>query len=126
MTLNELNDPKGPENLICTNVIYEGMFNDRDTAVNSKKIIARPAYVGLVLCNHINYYRFEETSSYLSVKRILVFLCFSLVNQRHISGITVNNPTVTDIENTVRAVHSCNSRFGIIFCGNLQEVIRVM
>ena len=64
---------------------------------------------GLVIYNHANIYRFEETSSYWSVKRILVFLCFSLVNQRHTSGITVYSRTVTDIENTVRAVHSCNS-----------------
>ena len=64
---------------------------------------------GLVLYKHANLYRFEKTSSYWSVKRISVFLCFSLVNQRHTSGITVYNRTVTNIENTVRAVHSCNS-----------------
>ena len=34
----------------------------------------------LVLNNHADFYRFEETSSYWSVKRISVFLCFSLVN----------------------------------------------
>ena len=61
---------------------------------------------GLVLYNHINFYRFEETSSYLSVKRISVFLCFSLVNHQHTSCITVFNRTVTNIENTVRVVHS--------------------
>ena len=44
---------------------------------------------GLVLCNHANFYRFEETSSYWSVKRISVFLCISLVNQRHTPCITV-------------------------------------
>ena len=60
---------------------------------------------GLVFYNHANFYRFEETSSYWSVKRISVFLCFSLVNLRHTSGITVFNRTVTNIENTVRAVH---------------------
>ena len=64
---------------------------------------------GLVLYNHANFNRLEETSSYWSVKQILVFLCFSLVNQRHTSCITVYNRTVTNIENTVRAVHSCNS-----------------
>ena len=58
---------------------------------------------GLVLYNHANFYRFEETSSYWSVKRILVFLCFSLVNQRHTSGITVYNRIVINIENTVQA-----------------------
>ena len=52
---------------------------------------------GLVLYNHANFYRFEKTSSYWSVKRISVFLCFSLVNQRHIFGITVYNRTVTNI-----------------------------
>ena len=64
---------------------------------------------GLVLHNHANFYWFEETSSYWSVKRISVCLCFSFVNQRHTSGITVYNRTVINIENTVRAVHSCNS-----------------
>ena len=56
----------------------------------------------LVLDNHANFYRFEETSSYWSVKRISVATT---------SGITVYNRTVTNIENTVRAVHNCNSRF---------------
>ena len=65
----------------------------------------------LAFYNHANFYRFEETSSYWSIKRILIFLCFSLVNQRHTSGITVYNRTVTDIGNTVRAVHRCNSWF---------------
>ena len=66
---------------------------------------------GMVLYNHANFYRFEEISSYWSVERISIFLCFSLVNQRHTSGITVNmyNRTVTNIGNTVRAVHSCSS-----------------
>ena len=50
---------------------------------------------GLALYNHANFYQFEETSSYWSVKRISVFLCFSLVNQRHTSGITTYNRTVT-------------------------------
>ena len=69
----------------------------------------------LFLYNLANIYPFEETSSYWSFKRISVFLCFSLVNQRHTSGITEYNRTVTDIENTVQAVHSCNSWFYIIF-----------
>ena len=54
---------------------------------------------GLVLNNHFNFYRFEETFSYWLVERISVFLCFSLVNQRHTSGITVYNRAVTNIEN---------------------------
>ena len=67
---------------------------------------------GLVLYNHANLNRFEETSSYWLVKRISVFLCFSLVNQPHTSGITVYDRTVTNIENTVRrAKQSCNSWF---------------
>ena len=57
----------------------------------------------LLLYNHTNFYRSEETSTYWSVKRISVFLCFSLVNQRHTSGITVYNSTVTNIENTAQA-----------------------
>ena len=36
---------------------------------------------GLVIYNQANFYRFEETSSYWLVKRISVFLCFSVVNQ---------------------------------------------
>ena len=48
---------------------------------------------------HATFYRFKESSSYWSVKRILVFLCFSLLNQRHNFGITVYNCTVTNIEN---------------------------
>ena len=66
---------------------------------------------GSVIYNHANFYRFEETSSYWSVKQISIFLCFSLVNQLHTSGITVYNCTVTNIENTVRVVHSCNIWF---------------
>ena len=64
---------------------------------------------GLVLYNHAYFYRFEETSTYWSVKRISVFFCFSFVNQRHTSCIIVYNRTMTNVENTVRAVHSCNS-----------------
>ena len=64
---------------------------------------------GLVLYNHANFYGFEETSSYWSVKRMSVFLCLLLVNQRHTSDITVYNRTVTNTEKTVRTVHSCNS-----------------
>ena len=68
---------------------------------------------GIVLCNQTNFYRFEESSSYWSVKRISVFLFFSLVNQWHASGIAVYmyNRTVTNIGDTVRAVHSCKSWF---------------
>ena len=66
---------------------------------------------GLVLYYHIYFYRFDEPSSYWSVKRISVFLCFSSVNQWHNSGVTVYNRTETNIENTLRAVHSCNSWF---------------
>ena len=44
-------------------------------------------------------------------KRLSVFLCFSLINQRYTSCITVYNRTDSNIENTVRAVHSCNSWF---------------
>ena len=53
---------------------------------------------GLVLCNHANFNRLGETSSYWSVKQISDLLCFSLVNQRHTSCITVYNRTVTNIE----------------------------
>ena len=53
---------------------------------------------GLVFYNHASFYRFEETSSYWLFDRISVF-CFSLVNQRHTSGITVYNRKVTNIEN---------------------------
>ena len=51
---------------------------------------------GLVLYNHANFYRFEEISSYWSVERISIVLCFSLVNQPHTSGITVNMYNCSD------------------------------
>ena len=70
-------------------------------------MLADKTNFGLVLYNNANFYRFEETSSYWLVKRISVFLCFSLVNQRHTSGIIVYNRTETN----VRAVHSCNGWF---------------
>ena len=79
---------------------------------NNLDFIARPPMLvdktnfGLVLYNHANIYRFEKISSHWSVKRLSVFLCFSLVNQRR---------TVTNIENTVQAAHSCNSWFVFIF-----------
>ena len=66
-----------------------------------KSVIARPPILvdktnfGLVIYNHANVNRFEETSSYWSVKRISFFLCFSLISQRHTAGITVYNRTVT-------------------------------
>ena len=87
---------------------------DYRTWLENNKLHGPPKLVdktnfGLVIDNHANFYRFEETSSYWSVKRISVFLCFSSVNQRHTSCITVYNRTVTNIENTVRAVHSFNS-----------------
>ena len=61
---------------------------------------------GSVLYNHAwsNFYRFEK---HLVSDQ---FFCFSLVNQRHTSAVKVYNRKVTNIENTVRAVHSCNSR----------------
>ena len=56
-------------------------------------VIARPANVetsfALVLNNHTNFYRLEETSSNWLVKRISAFLRFSLINQWHTYGITV-------------------------------------
>ena len=74
----------------------------------NRQIIARPPMLvdktnfGSVIYKHANFYRFEKTSSYWSVKRIAGFLCFSLVNQRHTSGISVYNRTVTNIDNAVR------------------------
>ena len=65
----------------------------------------------LKLYTHANFYRFEESFSYCSVKRISVLLCFSLVNQRHTFSITVYK---SNIENIVRAVHNCNRLFFII------------
>ena len=83
--------------------------------VNSKQELHGPPMLvdktnfGSVLYNHANFYRFEEISSYWSVMRRSGFLCFSLVNQRYTSAITVYNRIVTNFENTVRAVHSSNS-----------------
>ena len=74
---------------------------------------------GLKIYNHANFYRFEKTSSYWSVKRISVFLCFSLVNQRHTSGITVYNRTVTNIETLygprIAAIDGLSCEIQIIF-----------
>ena len=85
-------------------------------------MLADKTNFGLVPYNHANYYRFEESSSYknLSVKRISVFLCFSSVKPQHTSTITVYNSTVTNIENTVRALHSHNSWFAIIFSSSVK------
>ena len=60
-------------------------------------MLADKTYFDLVIYNHANFYRFEESSKYWSVKRISGFLCFSLVYQRHTSGITVYNRRVTNI-----------------------------
>ena len=57
-----------------------------------------------MLYNHANFYRFEETSSYWPVKCISIFLCFSLVNKPHTSGITVYNRIVTNIENKKKKI----------------------
>ena len=59
----------------------------------------------LVIYNRANFKQTEETSSYWSVKRISVFSLLSDIPA------TSQCITVTNIENTVRAVHSCNSSF---------------
>ena len=59
--------------------------------LHSLPMLADETNFGLVLYNQASFYQFEETSSYWSVKQISVFLCFSLVNQWHTSGITVYN-----------------------------------
>ena len=51
--------------------------------------LIRPMNIGFVSYNHANFYRFGETSSYWSIKRISVFLCFSLVNQRQLRHHTI-------------------------------------
>ena len=81
------------------------------TELHGPPMLVDKTNFGLVLYKLANFYRFEESSIYRSVKRISVCLCFSLVNKRHTSGITVYNHTVTNIGNTMRAVHSCNSWF---------------
>ena len=69
----------------------------KDRILHGPPMLVDKANFGLVLYNHANLYRFEESPSYWSGKRISVFLCFSLVNQRHTSGITVYNRTVNNI-----------------------------
>ena len=49
----------------------------------ARQLLVDKTNFGSVLYNHANFYRFEETSCYWSVTRLSVFLCFSLVNQRH-------------------------------------------
>ena len=95
-------------NTVCLSLIF--------LRLHGPPMLVDRTNIGLVLCNHVNFYRFEETSSYWSVELISVFLCFSLLNQRHTSVITVYNRTMTNIENTVRAVQSCNSWFYFVVC----------
>ena len=87
-----------------------------ENALHRPRMLVDETNFGLVLYNHANFCPFEETSSYWAVKPISVFLCFSLVEQGHTSRITVYSRTVSNIENTVRAVHSCNyySWFNVI------------
>ena len=98
------------ENMI-TRVLYIKVKFKRKKKIllQGPQMLVDKTNFGLVLYNHANFYWFEETSSCWSFKGLSVFLCFSLVNQQHISGITEYNRTVTNIENTVQAVHSCNS-----------------
>ena len=49
-------------------------------ALHGPRMLVDEINSGLVIYKHANFYRFEETYSYWSVKRISVFLCFSLVN----------------------------------------------
>ena len=79
---------------------------------------------GLVICNHANFYRFDEPSSYWSAKRISVFLCFSLVSQRHTYSITVYNRTVTNIENTVRAGPCITAIAGFILSSEINAYLK--
>ena len=62
----------------------------------------------LMLYNHTNFYQFEESSSYWSVETNISFCLLFIGKSATHSVITVYNRTVTNIENTVRAVHSCN------------------
>ena len=49
----------------------------------------------LNFCDFIQVFVFTRNHH---LKRILVYLCFSVVRQRHISGISVYNRTVTNIK----------------------------
>ena len=83
--------------------VYRGRKTTQQQPIPNQPLLHGPPRLvdktnyGLVLCNHANFYRFEDASSDWSVKRISVFLCFSSVKQRHTSGITVYNRTVTNI-----------------------------
>ena len=79
---------------------------DMDAKNDGPPMLVDKTYFGLMLYYHTNFYQFGETSSYWSVKRSLVFLCFSLVNSD--TPPAVYNRRVIKIENTVR---SCNSWF---------------
>ena len=82
----------------------------RPRLLHGPPILVDKTNFGLVIYNHANFYRFEESFSYWSVKRISVFSLLFIDQSAHLRHHNVNF-TVTNIENTVRAVHSCNSWF---------------
>ena len=67
--------PLGP--LVLKNTPYLELWSSYCTA---RQCWLNKTNFGLVLYNLTNFYWFEETSSYWSVKRVLVFLCFPLLN----------------------------------------------
>ena len=80
---------------------------------------------GLVLYNHANFYRFEETSSYWLGERTSFFLCFSLVNKRLTSGITVYSHTVTNIENLCGPCTAAKAELSDFFHSNSRNVLAI-
>ena len=72
--------------------------------------LIRPMNIGFVSYNHANFYRFGE---HLVIGQLNEYQCFSAFHwsTSDTSGITVYKCTVTNIENTVRALHSCNCWF---------------
>ena len=84
-------------------------FTSLSKLLHGPPMLVEKTNFGLVLYNYANFYPFEETSSYWLVKEYQFFSAFHWATSD--TSITVYNRTVTTIENTVQAVHSCNSWF---------------
>ena len=56
--------------------IYLGKYVQHFFILHGPPMLVDKTNFGLVLSNHANFYRFEKTSSYWSVKRMSVFSAF--------------------------------------------------
>ena len=89
MSLRKFNKFKVLASRLCFKLL--NAFKDSSGELHGPTMLVDNTNFGSVIYNHANFYLFEETSTYWLVERISVFLCFSLVNQRHSSSIIVYN-----------------------------------